>query len=265
MSTLISRLYNWATDKANGVKITAARVDAEMDQVVTALNRKVLFAATAPANPINGQTWVDTTANLVKCYLSNDWVIIANYIYIQSGDPTGMSEGYLWYDTANNLLKSYDGSDWNTVGDMIYPTDTVQGDMLYFTGEKTLARLAKNTNTSRVLMNTGTNNAPAWGQLTRAAITEAHFALGSWVDKSASYGAQQAATDGFVLTYTADVSVYHTGYTDANADPTTIRAKGGANNANVYASICMPVKKGDYWKVVVSSGTPTVYWIPLGS
>lgn len=165
MSTLISRLYNWVTDKANSVKITASRVDAEMDQVITSLNRKVLCSATAPSNPINGQTWVDTTNNLVKAYLSNDWVIIANYIYIQSDTPTGMSEGYLWYDTVNNLLKSYDGSGWNAVGDMIYPDNTVQGDILYFTGEKTLARLAKNTNSYRVLTNKGSDNNPSWDQV----------------------------------------------------------------------------------------------------
>jgi len=77
MSTLVSRLYNWVTDKANSVKITASRMDAEFDQVVTALNRKVLCSASAPANPINGQTWVDTTNKLPKIYLDSEWKTIA--------------------------------------------------------------------------------------------------------------------------------------------------------------------------------------------
>jgi len=77
MSTLVSRLYNWVTDKANSVKITASRMDAEFDQVVTALNRKALCSASAPANPINGQTWVDTTNKLPKIYLDSEWKTIA--------------------------------------------------------------------------------------------------------------------------------------------------------------------------------------------
>ena len=170
MSTTISRLYSWATDKTNGVKITAARVDAEMDQVITALNRKVLCAASAPSNPINGQTWVDTTNNLVKAYLNNAWVIIANYIYIQSDTPTGMSEGYLWYDTANNLLKAYDGSSWVALGNMSFPASTAQGDLLYLSAASTLARLAKDTNASRVLANTGSDNNPAWAQVNTAML-----------------------------------------------------------------------------------------------
>lgn len=95
--------------------------------------------------------------------------------------------------------------------------------------------------------------------------------LGSWVDKSASYGAQQAATDGFVL-----VTIHNntpTGaraqaYTDANANPTTLRGQiYGNDTINDGATITMPVRKGDYWKVVLT-GSPTIdalYWIPLGS
>ena len=73
MSTLISRLYNWVTDKTNVVKITASRQDAELDQMIIALNRKELCAASAPDSPIAGQTWVDTTNKLRKCYLDNEW------------------------------------------------------------------------------------------------------------------------------------------------------------------------------------------------
>lgn len=95
--------------------------------------------------------------------------------------------------------------------------------------------------------------------------------LGAWVDKSASYGAQQAATDGFVL-----VTIHNntpTGarcqaYTDANANPTTLRGQiYGNDTINDGATITMPVRKGDYWKVILT-GSPTIdalYWIPLGS
>ena len=84
--------------------------------------------------------------------------------------------------------------------------------------------------------------------------------MGAWVDKSSSYGAQQAATDGFVVVWL--VSSLASGFTDGNADPTTKRCAAEATNGN---SFTMPVKKNDYWKVVLDSGlTITVYWIPLG-
>lgn len=84
--------------------------------------------------------------------------------------------------------------------------------------------------------------------------------LGAWVDKSSSYGAQQAATDGFVVVNLVSSIAY--GYTDGNANPTTKRCGTEATNANGFV---MPVKKNDYWKVILDSGsTITVYWLPLG-
>ena len=92
----------------------------------------------------------------------------------------------------------------------------------------------------------------------------AQVGFGSWVDKSSSYGAQQAATDGFIVAinpYLADITLY----SDANANPTTIRSKFAGNGTQGFVSVFSPIKKGDYWKITVSSGTPTVYWIPLGA
>lgn len=75
MSTLISRLYSWATDKTNAIAITASRVDGEMDQVITGLNRKALCASSAPSSPIAGQTWLDTsvTPAQLKIYNGTSW------------------------------------------------------------------------------------------------------------------------------------------------------------------------------------------------
>jgi len=41
-----------------------------------------------------------------------------------------------------------------------------QGDILYATSTTVLSRLAKDANSTRVLTNTGTNNNPAWAQVT---------------------------------------------------------------------------------------------------
>ncbi len=92
--------------------------------------------------------------------------------------------------------------------------------------------------------------------------------LGTWVDKSASYGAQQATTDGFVVAYLTPSQNYGalTGYTDVNIDPTTIRAVIDSIAQGFYGSIMFPVKKSDYWKIVAANVTTiAVYWIPLGS
>ena len=43
---------------------------------------------------------------------------------------------------------------------------TTAGDIIYASGSNTPARLAKDTNATRVLTNTGTSNIPAWAQVT---------------------------------------------------------------------------------------------------
>ena len=42
---------------------------------------------------------------------------------------------------------------------------TTQGDIIYASGANTPARLAKDANSTRYLANTGTNNNPAWAQV----------------------------------------------------------------------------------------------------
>lgn len=115
MSTLLSRLYNFVLDKANQVKITASRVDGELDQLITAVNRKVLCSASAPSSPIAGQTWIDTTNKFLKMYRNNEWVIIS-VVHVGTSAPSTVQEGDLWYDTTNNMLKTYDGSSWTQAG-----------------------------------------------------------------------------------------------------------------------------------------------------
>jgi len=47
-------------------------------------------------------------------------------------------------------------------------TMTAQGDLIYGSAANTPARLAKDTNSTRVLTNTGTDNNPAWAQVALA-------------------------------------------------------------------------------------------------
>lgn len=95
--------------------------------------------------------------------------------------------------------------------------------------------------------------------------TDSKALLGTWVDKSAGYGAQQAANDGVVVALggggIGDIYIY----TDANANPTTLRARQTVASGGYGTAVC-PVKKGHYWKVTVGAPTTvtSVYWIPIG-
>lgn len=78
--------------------------------------------------------------------------------------------------------------------------------------------------------------------------------FGAWASKS-NNTSYQAATDGFVLVAAA-ASESPYGYTDGSNPPTTQRIIG------YFSGFCMPVRKGDWWKV---TGATTVYWLPMGS
>jgi len=92
--------------------------------------------------------------------------------------------------------------------------------------------------------------------------------FGSWESKS--FGTvYQASTDGFAIGYAHRYGneVILTGYTDSSNPPTTIRSKFSAEavDGTAYGTILLPVKKGDYWKIVVDAGTAdSLYWLPMG-
>jgi hypothetical protein len=91
--------------------------------------------------------------------------------------------------------------------------------------------------------------------------------FGAWVDKSASYVAQQATTDGFVVARIGgSTEAFASGFTDGNADPSTCRNSVRGFGTIESVSFTMPVKKSDYWKVIVTSGSvDSIFWIPLGN
>ena len=88
--------------------------------------------------------------------------------------------------------------------------------------------------------------------------------FGSWTSKLVDT-TYQAATDGFVVTYSKKDNIGNCyAYSDSNSSPSTIRtADTSGHEYNEAGGMTMPVKKGDYWKV---TGTiDSVYWIPIGS
>ena len=95
---LVTRIRNFVTDRNNSVPITASYTDAELDQLVASLNCKVIAKATAPSSPAQGDSWIDTTNNLIKMYDGSGWVQATTYSKgadIASGGTTdiGASNG----------------------------------------------------------------------------------------------------------------------------------------------------------------------------
>ena len=58
-------------------------------------------------------------------------------------------------------------------------TTSTQGDLLYSSATNTLAKLAKDTNSTRYLSNTGTSNAPAWSQVNLANGVSGNLPVGN--------------------------------------------------------------------------------------
>lgn len=130
---------------------------------------------------------------------------------------------------------------------------------------------------------TGGTAAPTWVLPSTAlsgpsviSATNVTALYGAIVDKSASYGNQQATTDGIVevMAYTtAGGDVEALGYTDSSATPTTC-VMGGDSRDSGWAhpgrvGFGFSVKKGDYWRVEVTfqlgGGSISVRWRPIGS
>jgi len=82
--------------------------------------------------------------------------------------------------------------------------------------------------------------------------------LGDWVSKS-SDTIYQASTGGFVVGRSSGGESLK-GYTDSSSSPTTLRVW---DDSSSESSICMPVKKGDYYTVIDSGSSGVLYWIPM--
>jgi cell division protein FtsL len=88
--------------------------------------------------------------------------------------------------------------------------------------------------------------------------------LGAWQSKDVNT-VYYTNTDGFVVAfgYSPGTYIRVSGLTDSSNPPSTIRAVDDGRGLN-HASIAMPVRKGDYWKVTGGSNV-IIYWIPLGN
>jgi len=92
-----------------------------------------------------------------------------------------------------------------------------------------------------------------------AKITTPPMRLGAWLAR-VNNTIYQAPTDGFVTAIGTSGTNATLGETDNATPPTVDRQKQYQSVNNEDKSICFPVRKGDYWRVVNGD---TIFWIPL--
>ena len=74
------------------------------------------FANTsAPAAPVAGQMWWDSSGNLLKVYTGSAFKTVSSSTASGSA-PSSSVTGDLWWDTTNGQLKVYNGSSFTTIG-----------------------------------------------------------------------------------------------------------------------------------------------------
>lgn len=82
--------------------------------------------SSAPAAPLTGQLWYDSTNALLKVYNGSIWKPISSSAS-GSTQPASPVSGDLWYDSANAQLKVWSGSAWITVGPSYTTTSGTSG------------------------------------------------------------------------------------------------------------------------------------------
>lgn len=92
-------------------------------------------------------------------------------------------------------------------------------------------------------------------------VDDSEPVLGAWDASTYTQGnIYQATTDGFVVVYDESAGGAEiTGITDSNPTPTTVRCHVQFGSG-LHGSFTMPVKKDDYWKVLLADH---IAWIPL--
>lgn len=145
-----------------------------MSSSTTLINANSLIGTTLASNVINSSltsvgiitagawhgsiiplAYGGTNSNLTA---ANGGVVFSNASRLDILTPTA---------TANQVLLSGSSSApaWSNT---TYPTTCTQGDIIYASNTNVLSTLAKDTNATRYLANTGTSNAPKWDQINLA-------------------------------------------------------------------------------------------------
>lgn len=83
-------------------------IEEKFDEIVE-LIKKNNASPISPSQPTSGQTWFDTTINVLKVYNGTEWISFAFNQVSSFLTPQDPNESDLWFDKNINNLKVYDG------------------------------------------------------------------------------------------------------------------------------------------------------------
>lgn len=154
---------------------------------------------------------------------------------------------------AQEVVTSYDPSSLPVLNEELRKLNRNLDNAVMDTGDQTVAGI-KNFTSSPIVPTPTTDYQAA----TKKYVDDNAVSFSTWTNKTSSYGAQQATTNGIVC---ADFTGAGTidGYTDGNADPAR-KVRHAYATAGDINGITFPVKKNDYWKVIITSGTVDSVW-----
>ena len=116
-STSASRVRNFVNDRNNLIPITASYMDAELDNIITKLNQKVIISGSSPSSPIAGMLWLDSTNKILKQYRNGEWVTMG-IIHVGTSAPATSQTGDLFYNSTTKILFHYNGSSYVAVNNI---------------------------------------------------------------------------------------------------------------------------------------------------
>ena len=84
--------------------------------------------SSAPASPLEGQLWYDSTNNLLKVYNATEFKQLANVTVGTTAPTTSLVSGDLFYKTSTQQLFAYDGTSFELIGPTV-GSSTLAGDL----------------------------------------------------------------------------------------------------------------------------------------
>jgi len=195
VANLISRLYSFVTDSAAGIKISSAKVDGELDQLLSTINKNLIISATTPGTASDGLTWVDNSVHppVIKVYDGNAaaWVDIALPALTTQGDIVyfnGTALARLPAGTAGKVLKTGGAGanpSWGLPEDLVIASQA-QGDIIYFNGTNWV-RLAPGTS-GYYLQTKGAAANPIWAAQASSIYDSGWFAVSANATYTKAHG-----------------------------------------------------------------------------
>ena len=72
---------------------------------------------TEPNNPVKGQTWFNTSMNMLKLYDGTEWLFVGNVVSSSTApDVSTVTDGTFWFDNVNMQMYVCTGTEWLLIG-----------------------------------------------------------------------------------------------------------------------------------------------------